>query len=157
MLDITDSDALVRLIAHEAAGLEVLHYNAASLHHESLMEQSIESIEQDLAVTLLGALISIRQAAREMLARQQGTILVTGGGLALHPTDSYLTLGAGKAALRNVVQALAPSFAAQGVHIAILTITQYIAVGSPQADAVASMFWELYSEPRSQWQWELMK
>jgi hypothetical protein len=45
------------------------------------------------------------------------------------PVSSLLTLSVGKAGLRCAAEALFPDFAAQGVHIAVLTIGTAIAPG----------------------------
>jgi NADPH:quinone reductase-like Zn-dependent oxidoreductase len=45
-------------------------------------------------------------------------------------------------------------FAAQGVHIAVLTIGTGIAPESKNAEAVGEAFWRLHAQPRDQWVWE---
>jgi hypothetical protein len=89
-----------------------------------------------------------------MLVRRRGSILLTGGILGVKPASDLLTLSVGKAGLRCAAEALFPGFAAQAVHIAVLTIGTGIAAGSKNAEAVADAFWRLHAQPRDQWAWE---
>lgn len=153
-IDLTNLHALETLMQRHLGTLEVLHYNAAGLTQHVFAQQSNESVAQDVSIGLTAALISMRMAASEMAKRQQGTILLTGGGLALNPTIDYLTLGACKAALRNAVRAMAKSPLGKELNTSILTINQAIRSGTPDADNVADAFWRMYEAPRDQWVWE---
>jgi hypothetical protein len=88
------------------------------------------------------------------VSRRGGSILLTGGILAVKPVSNLLTLSVGKAALRCAAEALFPDFAAQGVHIAVLTIGTGITPNSKSAAAVGEAFWRLHAQPRDQWVWE---
>jgi hypothetical protein len=63
-------------------------------------------------------------------------------------------LSRNKAGLRCAAEALFPGFAAQGVHIAMLTIGTAVAGGSKNAEAVGDAFWRLHAQPRDQGAWE---
>jgi short-subunit dehydrogenase len=153
-VDCADSLQVAELVDRYAADLEVLHYNTAVVRAQTLQEQSLSSIAEDLEVDITSALVAVRQAGAAMAPRRRGSILLTGGILAVKPVSNVLTLSVGKAALRSAVEALFPDFAAQGVHIAVLTIGTGIAPGSKSADAVGDAFWRLHAQPRGQWVWE---
>ena len=109
LADASDRTALRAAIAEAdriTGGLTAIHYNAAALRAQDLFSMTGDEIEQNLAVNVASGLHAIRAAASQFGARG-GTILVTGGGLALTRHAGYASLGLGKAALRNVVQALA--------------------------------------------------
>ena len=89
-----------------------------------------------------------------MEERRKGTVLLTGGGFALSPNAEYLTLSIGKAGIRCMVEALFPQLAAQGIHIATLTVMRVVSPGSEDAMEAAEAFWKLYSQPEGQWEWE---
>jgi len=55
-------------------------------------------------------------------------------------TGLFLSIGAGQAGLRCAAEALFPGFAAQGAHIAVLTIGTGIAPESKNAEAVGEVF-----------------
>lgn len=143
--------ALVGEVESTFGVLDVLHYNAASLRHATLAEQAGETFNADLAVNIGGALSAVKAAAAAMTARGAGTILLTGGGLALRPKPDFLSLAIGKAGLRTLVQGLFEPLKTQGVHIASLTVVPHIKPGSPEARAVAEHFWQLYVQAPDTW------
>jgi len=154
LVDCADSADVAALVDRYAADLAVLHYNAASLRTQSLQAQSIASIGEDMHIDVTSALVAARQAYAAMTPRRAGSILFTGGILATNPIADMLTLSAGKAALRCTAQALFSGFAADGIHVAVLTIAASIRPASPAATAVGDAFWALHAQPRDQWQWE---
>jgi short-subunit dehydrogenase len=153
-LDVRDTAQITACIERHADRLHVLHYNAARTQPQSFLEQTSVSIQEDVVIDFSGALVAVQNAVSIMAPRRQGTILITGGGLALHPHQDYLTLGASKAGLRNAVLALFPMLAQHGLHIAMLTIHSHIAAGSAEADAVGEEFWSLFASAPEQWVWE---
>jgi NADPH:quinone reductase-like Zn-dependent oxidoreductase len=82
------------------------------------------------------------------MAQSCGARVITGGILGVKPVSNLLTLSVGKAGLRCAAEALFPDFAAQGVHVAVLTIGAGIAPGSKSAEAVGHAFWSLHAQPR---------
>jgi short-subunit dehydrogenase len=153
-VDCSDSLQVADLVGRYAPELEVIHYNAAVIRSLTLQEQSLASIAADIEVNIASALVAVKQAAEAMVVRRRGSILLTGGILGLKPVSNLLTLSVGKAGLRCAAEALFPGFAAQGVHIAVLTIGTGIAPGSKNAEAVGEAFWRLHAQPRDQWVWE---
>ena len=153
-VDCSDSLQVAELVGRYAPELQVIHYNAAVIRAQTLQEQSLASIAEDIGVDIASALVAVKQAAEVMLARRRGSILLTGGILGVKPVSNLLTLSVGKAGLRCAAEALFPGFAAQGVHIAVLTIGTGIAAGSKNAEAVGDAFWRLHAQPRDQWAWE---
>ena len=153
-VDCSDSLQVGELVGRYASELEVIHYNAAVIRAQTLQEQSLASIAEDIEVDIAGALVAVKQASEAMLVRRRGSILLTGGILGVKPVGNLLTLSVGKAGLRCAAEALFPGFAAQGVHIAVLTIGTGIAAGSKNAEAVADAFWRLHAQPRDLWAWE---
>lgn len=132
----------------------VVHYNAAIVHGQSLAEADYRDLDQDIRVGVSGALYVLKAFAPAMLTRQAGTLLLTGGVLALHPFPEYLTLGIAKAGIRNMTEALFAGFAGRNVHIATVTVSSAIAPRSPEAAAVADLFWKIHCQPRVRWTWE---
>jgi short-subunit dehydrogenase len=153
-VDCSDPLQVAELVGRHAPELEVVHYNAAVIRTQTLQEQSLASIAEDIEVDIASALVAVKQSAEAMLARRRGSILLTGGILGVKPVSNLLTLSVGKAGLRCAAEALFPGFAAQGVHIAVLTIGIGIAARSKNAEAVGDAFWRLHAQPRDQWVWE---
>ena len=112
-----------------------------------MLETPVETTQRNLSVDILGALAAIKYFAPYMVKRRKGTILLTGGGLALAPSAEYLSLSIGKAGIRCLAQALFPQLSAKGIHIATLRVAMMVRPGSEQAVAAAEAFWNLHAEP----------
>lgn len=153
-VDCSDSVQVAALVERYAQTLEVVHYNAAVVRARTLHAQDISTLQQDIDTDIIGALVAAKQAAQAMVPRGHGTLLFTGGVFGVVPNSHYFTLSVGKAGLRAAVQAMFPELAAHGVHSAILTIAAGIAPRSKDAEAVGEAFWNLYKQPRADWEWE---
>jgi NAD(P)-dependent dehydrogenase (short-subunit alcohol dehydrogenase family) len=154
VLDATDPlavSASMRNADRLTGGLTAVLYNAALVREQDLFSMSDADITSDLAINIAGAMYAIRSAVQVFGARG-GTILLTGGGLAITPHASYASLGAGKAALRNLVHGLAPSLAAHNIRIATATIGTLVAPDSPEASGAAETLWTLATQPGAPWE-----
>lgn len=164
-LDVSDAAAVGGLVQRLGDDLDVLHYNAGVLRYDAagtlqthaldaLAEQEVEA---DIRINITGALYAVRAAMAGMKARRRGTILLTGGGLALSPSADLLTLSVGKAGLRTIAQGLFEPLKAHGVHIAVLNVATLVSPDSPQSLGIADSFWRLHAqrdEPSDGWAWE---
>ena len=145
--------ALVSQVETEFAGIDVLHFNAASMRKATLAEQPRETFNYDLAVNIGGAMVAAQAAAPDMITRGSGSILFTGGGFGLQPLPDYLSLSIGKAGIRALAQGLFAAFREKGVHVATVTVAGLV-TNSKDANAVAEQFWQLHSQPAESWQVE---
>jgi NAD(P)-dependent dehydrogenase (short-subunit alcohol dehydrogenase family) len=141
-VDAGDPESVAFLVAEAAerfGGVDVLHYNAASMRDANILAQPRETFNQDLAVNIGGALAAVQAVIPDMSERGAGTILLTGGGYALRPDPDHLSLS------------IFESLAGRGVHIATVTVSAAVVPGSKGVDAVAEHFWTLHSQPRGEW------
>jgi NAD(P)-dependent dehydrogenase (short-subunit alcohol dehydrogenase family) len=84
-------------------------------------------------------------AKARMQARGRGSILFSGGGLALHPFPAPPTLSVGKGALRALALMLAEELAPAGVRVGTVTIMGTVAPGTNfDPDAIAQGFLTLH-------------
>jgi short-subunit dehydrogenase len=143
--------SLVESVEREFGGIDVLHYNAASMRAATLADQPRDSFNSDLAVNIGGAMTAAQAAAVKMAERGSGTILLTGGGLALHPHPGYLSLSIGKAGVRTLALGLFDSLKAKGIHVATVTVGIVVNPGSEEAKAVAEQFWTLHNQAAESW------
>lgn len=135
----------------------VLVYNAAALVREAATGVSAAQLLQRLSVSVGGALTATRAALPGMRAARSGTILMTGGGLALHPSAAYATLSVGKAALRALALTLAEELAPDGIHVATVTVAGTVKAGTPfDPDRVAQVYWDLHAKSAGQWKREVV-
>lgn len=148
--------AVVRDSEAEFGAIDVLHFNSASMHPTNIENQSAEGFVSDLTINIGAAFVATQEAAKGMLRRGSGTILLTGGALALKPHPDYLSLGVGKAGVRNLVYGLFDRFKERGVHIASVTVGTLVAAGSRETNEIADAFWHLHSAPRESWLAEVL-
>lgn len=147
--------SLIQGVLKDHGSIDVLHYNAAALHKDTVLSQAPETFNTDLAVNIGGALSSIQAVLPSMTRNASGSILLTGGGFGLCPPPEFLSIGVGKAGLRALTNGLFEDFKAKGVHIATVTVCMFVDPGSKDSKAVAEHFWTLHSQPRSEWTWEI--
>jgi len=154
VIDATDPEAVragLRTADRLSGGLSAVLYNAAKVRQQDLFSMTDAEIDSDLAVNVIGGLHVIRAAAG-LFEGRAGTILVTGGGLALAPHADWASLGLGKAALRNVVQGLVPALAERNIRIAMATVAALVAPASAEAAGVADTLWTLATDPGAGWE-----
>ncbi|HUN91955.1 MAG TPA: SDR family NAD(P)-dependent oxidoreductase [Burkholderiaceae bacterium] len=139
--------AMTRLQA-ELGDADVLVYNAAGVTYRPLAELTAEQFAADLAVSVTGALTAAQCVLTAMRARGSGSVLLTGGGFAFEPMPALASLGAGKAAIRNLAFSLHADLKDIGVHAATVTICGTVAPGTPfDPDRIAEAYWQLHAQP----------
>lgn len=159
-LDVADEAALlatVDRIEREQGEAAVVLYNAAAVHVIDIFEEDWRTIRQQMDVNVGGAFTLAKRLLPEFLRRKTGKLFFTGGGFALQPSPQWTSLSVGKAALRNLVQALAGRVAGAPVHVATLTVCGFVKEDDPRynPDAIAEQFWRLYGMPPGQFTWEV--
>ncbi len=142
---------LVRDTEAEFGAIDVLHFNAASMHAASIETQSIDTFVPDLTVNIGAALVATQAVSKGMFERGSGAILLTGGAFATQPHPDYLSLSIGKAGIRNLTYGIFDTFKERGVHAASVTVATLVSADSPEARGVAQAFWDLYAQPRESW------
>jgi short-subunit dehydrogenase len=157
-VDVADAKAVSDAFTHlqQTIGIpEVLVYNAAALRVGDPFSMTADDLINDFKVNVAGALTAVQHAVPGMRQLGHGTILLTGGGLALEPSPQVVSLSIGKAAIRNFGLSLAKQLEEANIHVASVTICGNIAPGTHFApDAIAQIYWQLHSQPREQWQSE---
>ena len=146
--------ALVSAVESAYGGIDVLHYNAASMRKATILNQPRDTFVSDFAINAGGALVAVQAATPKMFARGSGSILITGGGYALRPNPNYLSLSMGKAANRALVYGIFESFKEKGIHVATVTVGGDVTTVK-DATAVAEHFWQLHSQPSGAWKMEV--
>ncbi|GAC1636991.1 MAG: SDR family NAD(P)-dependent oxidoreductase [Herpetosiphon sp.] len=153
--DRQDLRASLETVKRDLGPPDVLIYNVAAVHAGPPMTLRIADLESDFAVNVGGALVATQQVVPEMRAKQRGTILFTGGGLALEPNPAYASLAVGKAGLRNLCFSLAGELEPLGIHVATVTIQGFVKPGSHfDPERIADVYWALHTEATGQWRRE---
>ncbi|WP_159441886.1 SDR family oxidoreductase [Williamsia sterculiae] len=141
------TDAFTRVV-EELGPVTVLVYNAADMTPDAVDELGVEELLSAMRTDVGGALASIHAVLPAMRTAASGTILLTGGGLALEPYPEWASLAAGKAALRSVGLGLHKQLKPHGVHVAVVAVCGIVAQSGPFAsDAIADIYWEVHRQP----------
>lgn len=136
---------------------DVLIYNAAIARPTQPAELDVSSAIYDFTVNVAGALVCAQEVIPSMRQRRHGTIIFTGGHLALEPRPQYASLGMGKAALRYLARSLGDELDVEGIHVAMVTVAGLVQAGTRfDPDLVAGSYWELYQQDPLHRQWEII-
>lgn len=148
--DAADPASLGAALARAAAdggAAEVLVYNAAGVRYKPLAGLTAEELNADLRTSVGGALAAAQAVLPAMRAAGRGTLLFTGGGFAFEPMPALASLGAGKAALRNLAFSLHAELKDSGIHAATVTICGIVKAGTPfDPDKIAESYWALHAQ-----------
>lgn len=138
-------------IREEMGDPEVMVYNAARWNQSAAMGIAPEEFNADLSLGITGGLVCAQQVYPAMKAAGRGSLLFTGGGLALAPQSGagVCSLVAAKAGLRGLVMALRAELAADGIRVGMVTVAGMIIRGSRfDPDVIADRFWSLHTDPQ---------
>jgi len=151
--DLTVEDDIRTAIARVGETLgppSLLIYNASVWNPTAAMDFAPADFQRDLFLDVTGALVAAQAVVPAMRAAGRGTLIFTGGGLALKPSmgTEVPSLATGKAALRAFAHALAGELAPQGVRVATVTVAGTIAPGTAfDPERIADTFFEVYAKP----------
>ena len=150
---------------------DIAIYNASFRTRGPLIELNPDDVERSLAVTAFGAFLVAQQAARRMLPKRAGAILLTGASAGVKGYAQSAPFAMGKFALRGLAQSMARELHPQGIHVAHVIVdgaidTEWIKANFPDRydagpdailnpDHIAETYWQLHRQPRSAWTFEM--
>jgi NAD(P)-dependent dehydrogenase (short-subunit alcohol dehydrogenase family) len=157
--DASDPAAVAALF--EAAGSPgVVLYNASARARGPLIELDPAAVRRVLEVSAFGAFLVAQQAARRMLQKGEGCILLTGASASVKGFPNSSSFAMGKFALRGLAQSMARELHPQGIHVIHVVVDGAIRAvgrleGSPDShldpDAIAATMAAVMDQPRSVW------
>jgi NAD(P)-dependent dehydrogenase (short-subunit alcohol dehydrogenase family) len=151
--DFAGMRSVIAAIERNAGAIDVLIYNAYRASYASPSALEPEAAIEDFRVNVGGALVAAQAVLPGMRKRARGSILFTGGGLALDPTGwlDASSLAIGKAGLRSLAFTLNRELATTGVYVGTVTVAGMIMPGTSLApEKIADVFWELHEASASQ-------
>ena len=167
--DATERPQVEKLFAEVDASLgapDIVIYNASFRTRGPFVELDPLDVKKALAVTAYGAFLVAQQAARRMLPKKHGAILLTGASAGVKGYPQSAPFAMGKFALRGLAQSMARELSPQGIHVAHVVVDGGIrsarrpdSAESPDStldpDAIADTYIHLIHQPRSAWAWEI--
>lgn len=158
------SEADIARLFDAEGDAEVVVYNPSFRTRGPIADLVPADVQKSLQVCAFGAFLAAQQAARRMLPRRAGTILLTGASAGVKGYPQSAPFAMGKFALRGLAQSLARELHPQGVHVAHIVIDGGIrSARRPETgddtlldpDAIAETYLQLIRQPRSAWSWEI--
>jgi len=144
-------------IKSEMGNPQVLVYNTAAIHPGPPSGVKIEDLLADFTVNVAGAMVAAQQVIPAMRSQKQGTILFTGGGLSLYPSQFASSLAIGKAGIRNLAYSLGEELETDGIQVGTVTICGTVKPNTHfDPDTIAEKYWELHKQPQGQREREIV-
>jgi NAD(P)-dependent dehydrogenase (short-subunit alcohol dehydrogenase family) len=160
-----DVERLFAVASAELGPPDLVVYNASYRARGPLVELDPTAVEKSLMVTCYGGFLVAQAAARLMLPRGHGTILLTGASASVKGYANSAPFAMGKFGLRGLAQSMARELAPKNVHVAHFVIDGAIAQpndtrdrgpdGLLQPDAIARTYLHVHRQHRSAWTWEI--
>ncbi|MGE0417471.1 MAG: SDR family NAD(P)-dependent oxidoreductase [Acetobacteraceae bacterium] len=158
--------ALFEVVVATMGAPDIVVYNASARARGPVTDLDPAEVANAIAVSGYGGFLVAQQAARLMVPRGSGTILLTGASASVKGYPNSSAFAMGKFALRGLAQSLARELAPKGVHVAhfvidggIRSATRQDADDAPDSlldpDAIAETYWQIAMQPRSAWTWEV--
>ena len=160
-------DALFASLGAELGPPNLVVYNASRRARGAITELDPEEVREALMVSCYAGFLVAQAAARAMLARGHGTILLTGASASVKGYARSAPFAMGKFGLRGLAQSLARELAPQNIHVGHVVIDG--GIGRPgdtragergpdallDPDAIAMTYLQLHRQHRSAWSWEI--
>lgn len=165
-VDASEPNAVAQLFAAADAQLgepDVVLYNASARARGPLIELDPQEVRKSMAVSAFGGFLVTQQAARRMIARGRGAILLTGASASVKGFAQSAAFAMGKFALRGLAQSAARELGPKGIHVAHFLIDGAVRSETrPDAgdrtldpDGIAQAYLDVLRQPRSAWSFEV--
>jgi NAD(P)-dependent dehydrogenase (short-subunit alcohol dehydrogenase family) len=167
--DATDPAAVAALFGQVDERLgepDVVIYNASARVPGSLLDIDPEAVRQALQVSAFGGFLATQQAARRMVPKGQGAILLTGASASVKGFARSAAFAMGKFALRGLAQSAARELGPKGIHVAHFNIDGGVRSArrpNPEdrpdstlsPDGIAQTYLDVLRQPRNAWSLEV--
>jgi NAD(P)-dependent dehydrogenase (short-subunit alcohol dehydrogenase family) len=173
--DATSENDVKRLFEAVSAGgriLDIAAYNVDSNLSAPLLETDLTMFTTLWQQNSLGAFLFGREAIKQMLPQQQGSLFFTGATASLRAKPPFTAFASAKAAVRALAQGMAREFGPQGIHVVHIIIDGVIngerahrhfsrfvttkgADGLLNLEAIAQTYWAVHQQHPSAWTHEL--
>ena len=158
--------ALFEVVVATQGVPDIVVYNASARARGPVTDLDPADVARAISVSAYGGFLVAQQAARHMVARGSGAILLTGASASVKGYPNSSAFAMGKFALRGLASSLARELSPKGVHVAHFVIDGGIrSAARPDSndnpdstldpDAIAETYWQVANQPRSAWTWEV--
>ena len=167
--DASDPAAVAHLFEDTEARLgapDVVLYNASARAPGPIAEIDPEAVRKAVEISAFGGFLVIQQAARRMIPKGHGAILLTGASASVKGYPLSAAFAMGKFALRGLAQSTARELGPKGIHVAHFVIDGGVRSArrpdpdnrpdsTLDPDGIAQTYIEILRQPRSAWSLEV--
>ena len=167
--DASDPAAVAHLFEDAEARLgapDVVLYNASARAPGPIAEIDPEAVRKAVEISAFGGFLVIQQAARRMIPKGHGAILLTGASASVKGYPLSAAFAMGKFALRGLAQSTARELGPKGIHVAHFVIDGGVRSArrpdpdnrpdsTLDPDGIAQTYIEILRQPRSAWSLEV--
>ena len=165
-VDASDPAAVARMFEDadvKLGEIDVVVYNASTRARGSLLQLDPEDVRGSIEVSAFGGFLVVQQAARRMVPRGHGAILLTGASASVKGFAQSAAFAMGKFALRGLAQSAARELGPKGIHVAHFVIDGGVrSAARPDEgdrtldpDGIAQTYLAVLSQPRNAWSMEV--
>jgi NAD(P)-dependent dehydrogenase (short-subunit alcohol dehydrogenase family) len=158
--------ALFRSMDERLGEPDVVIYNASARVPGPLAELDPEAVRQSLHVSAFGGFLAVQQAAKRMVPKGQGAILLTGASASVKGFARSAAFAMGKFALRGLAQSAARELGPKGIHVAHFNIDGGVRSArrpDPEdrpdstlsPEGIAQTYLDILRQPRNAWSLEV--
>ena len=169
--DARDPAAVADLFAGVTADIgepDIVVYNPSNRARGPVQDLDPEAVRTALEITCFGGFLVAQAAARQMIARGGGTILLTGASASVKGYPNSSSFAMGKFGLRGLAQSLARELQPRNIHVAHFVIDGGILQGPDDRrgaergedamllpDEIAKTYLHVHRQHRTVWTWEV--
>jgi NAD(P)-dependent dehydrogenase (short-subunit alcohol dehydrogenase family) len=167
--DASQPTDMVKLFKDVDASLgepDVVVYNPSSRVHGSVAEIDPAIVRDAIAITAFGGFLAVQQAAKRMIPRARGAILLTGASASIKGFAMSAAFAMGKFALRGLAQSAARELGPKGIHVAHFVIDGAVRSArradpaerpdsTLDPDSIAQTYLDVLRQPRDAWSFEV--
>jgi NAD(P)-dependent dehydrogenase (short-subunit alcohol dehydrogenase family) len=167
--DAADPDAVARLFDEAEAKIgvpDLVVYNPSARVRGRIVDIDALEVRRSIEISAFGGFLVVQQAARRMVPKQHGAILLTGATASIKGFALSSAFAMGKFALRGLAQSAARELGPQGIHVVHFVIDGGVRstvrpdpADNPDStldpDGVAESYLAALRQPRSAWSWEI--
>ena len=120
--DATDESQVIQLFDSSGGDIDLAIYNVGNNTPGRICDMEANYFENSWRVSCFGGFLFSREAVKRMLPKKQGTILFTGASASWRGRKNYGAFNSAKGGLRNLAQAMAKEYAAEGIHVGHIVV-----------------------------------
>ena len=159
--------ALFEAVTADMGSPDIVVFNPSFRARGPVVDLDPEQVRRVIEISCFGGFLVAQQAARRMIERGSGTILLTGASASVKGYPNSSSFAMGKFGLRGLAQSLARELQPKNIHVAHFVIDGGIAKagdarvtergpdGTLDPDAIAETYLHIHRQHRSAWTWEV--